>query len=331
MTDVGDDQPSGVRRAGLLRDPLQRRGVQRTRRDADDLPRQRLRVQVRRGGRFGGDLVVAAVADDAPFDRRTRRMIDQRQRQVQPVVDRRRTDADDPVAGADAVPIAAAAGRNRPDRDAAGPPVGGGDNAGHQSRFVAFDQHVDHRLDDLVDRDRERDLLGFFADRDVHPDHLAQHVQQRSAAVARVDAGADLNQVVVLERFVDRDLAVQGTDDALGRRVDVTERVADRDDFFADHQIVAVSADDRRQLLTGVDLHDGQIVVGPRRDQPRGRFAAVGQCRPQAPDAVDDVGVGDRITPRIDDHGGAHPGHAAGGGRPGVADVFLAVQIDDGR
>ena len=73
-----------------------------------------------------------------------------------------------------------------------------------------FDLHqVGNHFAGVVDRDREADFLHAGADRHIDADDLAVDVDQRSAAVAGVDGGVGLDQVLIRLGIVDFDVAVQ--------------------------------------------------------------------------------------------------------------------------
>ena len=90
-----------------------------------------------------------------------------------------------------------------------------------------------------VDRDREANALCAARDGAVDADHLAPLVDQRPAAVARVDGRVGLDEVLVVrEAHVGPPC---GTDDARGHGVVEAEGVADGQDFLSHHQVVGVT------------------------------------------------------------------------------------------
>ena len=80
-------------------------------------------------------------------------------------------------------------------------------------------------------------------------------VEQRAAAVARIDLRRRLNVGQPLA------VAVLRADDPLGHRAFQTERVADREDFFALFLIIGIGQQDRleRQIFLLGDLQQSQI------------------------------------------------------------------------
>ena len=79
-----------------------------------------------------------------------------------------------------------------------------------------------------VDGDRETDTdiaTGLAENCAVNTDHFAFGVDQRSAAIARIDRSIGLNEVVVGAGAND---AAFGADDAGGDRMLQTERITDR-------------------------------------------------------------------------------------------------------
>ena len=101
-----------------------------------------------------------------------------------------------------------------------------------------------------------------------------------------------LDQAAQPEALGNLDVASDGTDDAAGDGIRVAVGVADGDDRFADHQIVAAAEFDKRQLAAGVDLQHGQILARIGADDPGLELPAVAEDRLDALDALDDVGIG---------------------------------------
>ena len=91
--------------------------------------------------------------------------------------------------------------------------------------------------DDLVDRDRERDLLGADTRTATFTPMISPSMfNSGPPELPGIDSGTDLDQVLVVLCLVDRDVAMEGADDSLRAGVDITKRIADRDDAFANHQ-----------------------------------------------------------------------------------------------
>src|SRR4029079_8754738 len=92
----------------------------------------------------------------------------------------------------------------------------------------------EERLGD-VDGDGEADVLRLAGRGRVDADDLAGRVEQRTAAVARVDRGIGLDQVRQGRAVLDRDASAKGRDDAARDRVgECAERAPDRDGLLAD-------------------------------------------------------------------------------------------------
>lgn len=151
-----------------------------------------------------------------------------------------------------------------------------------EALFESFD--IDQAGDDLtgiIDRNCESDLLGTGPDRHVDADHLTHAVQQRAAAVPRVDRGIDLDQVLVRLFLVDFDIPRESADDPTGHRVLVSEGVADRQHVFAKHQVRRRAAGHHFELLARLDLDDRQVATAVERDHPGGVGRPVEQRHPQ--------------------------------------------------
>ena len=93
-----------------------------------------------------------------------------------------------------------------------------------------------------VDRDGEADAFVAAAgagDGRVDADHFAAQVQQRPAAVAGVDGGVGLQEVLVVHAVVAQlqVAAALGADDAVGDRVAQAERAADGEHEIADVEL----------------------------------------------------------------------------------------------
>jgi len=159
----------------------------------------------------------------------------------------------------------------------------------------------------VVDGNREADALGAGANRHVNADHLAVEIDEGTAAVAGIDAGVGLDQVLVRLRLGHFHVAPQSADDARGHRVLVAERVADGNDRFAEHQVGRGPHRHDDQRGGGVDLDHRQVarvVLGDDDGIIRG---AVLEGDPQRIDAVDDVVIRDDVAPLVDDDAGPHP------------------------
>ena len=144
-------------------------------------------------------------------------------------------------------------GTHRGDRD-----------ADHAARDLAGAQ-LRHQFPDQVDRHGETDAhvrrLGAVAqDGRVDAHHLAAHVEQRTAGVARVDGRVGLEHVdAALRRH--RERPAQGADDADGDGVVEVERVADRHHEVARLHLIRVAELDLLQRRRGLlqELDEGAV------------------------------------------------------------------------
>ncbi len=94
-----------------------------------------------------------------------------------------------------------------------------------------------------VDRNGKPDTAPLRTDRSVDADHLTQQVEQRAAAVARVDRGIGLDEIVVR---TSSDRPGLRAHDAHRHRVAEPKWIADGDDVFADAQCFARAERDVR-------------------------------------------------------------------------------------
>src|SRR5947209_10668274 len=89
----------------------------------------------------------------------------------------------------------------------------------------------------------------------IDTDHLALHVEQRSAGIAVIDRGVDLNELVVRRAI---EVAVQGADDARRDGALAAERVADRQNAVSDTDLVTVADLDRRKRIRSEERRVGK-------------------------------------------------------------------------
>src|SRR5439155_11336198 len=121
----------------------------------------------------------------------------------------------------------------------------------------------------LVGGDSESDPLEparAAGDRRVDPDHFAVQVHQRAAAVARVDRGVNLDEVLIAVATEDAramliGLAIERADDPVSHRSDVTERRTEGHDPVALLKLGAVTPLGGDEMI-GLDLDDRQIALG---------------------------------------------------------------------
>src|SRR5688572_15004699 len=151
-----------------------------------------------------------------------------------------------------------------------------------------------------VDRDREgkaHEAAGAAVDLRIDADHLAAHVEQRPARVARVDrhVGLDERHEVLL-----RQRAPLGADDAGGDRVLEAERRADRHHPLAHLQLGRVAELHRRQPAR-VDLDHCDVGAAVGADHLGLELALVGEAHVDLVGAVDHVRVGEDVAVGADD------------------------------
>mmetsp|Transcript_54143 Transcript_54143/g.155546 ORF Transcript_54143/g.155546 Transcript_54143/m.155546 type:complete len:341 (+) Transcript_54143:386-1408(+) len=125
-----------------------------------------------------------------------------------------------------------------------------------------------------VHGDREADAgegTGGAGDHRVHADQPAPRVEQRTAAVPRVDRGVGLDQVAYRPARVAAHLAAQAGDDAVGQRLVEPEGVADGEDLLTHAQVVGPAPNKRNQITTNRSLHlqNSEITVRVRTNQDR--------------------------------------------------------------
>ena len=128
--------------------------------------------------------------------------------------------------------------------------------------FVISDERFGDVAGD-VDRDREADAFvaaGGAGDGGVEADDFAAEIHERAAAVAGVDGGVGLNEVLQFEVFVAEVevVATFGADDAAGHALAEAERAADGEHEVADLELVAI-AELGRFEAAGVDGESGDV------------------------------------------------------------------------
>ena len=160
---------------------------------------------------------------------------------------------------------------------------------------------------DAFDRNREADAGGVLADGLVDADEIAVEIDERAAGVAGVDRRVRLQDVVERIGFVFI-AAVDGGQHALRNGMLKTERIADRDDAFAEHDVVWKR--ERRRLEVFWNRPTGhadetEVVRRVKTDE----FAFEGRPVPQTDfdvvGAFDDVKVGQDEASWIDDDAAA--------------------------
>src|ERR1022692_3006125 len=208
--------------------------------------------------------------------------------------------------------------RNVSDGDATGNPI----DAGHRRIRHGVELHSNRaarnfvlRSDELVvhlhhgiGRHRETDALVSSAtgvNGSVDADHLARHVDQRTARIARIDGRVGLDERLKLP--VGNDIASFGGNDTGGDRLIETEWTSHRKHPVADRHAVRVAQLGCGQRLLGVNLDDREIgfLVNPNHDGVVGHGGGiVHQLYVDAIGFLDHVIVGHDVALGVDDDAG---------------------------
>src|SRR5690606_3587389 len=133
-------------------------------------------------------------------------------------------------------------------------------------------------------------LTGLRENHGIDPDHFPFVVEKRPAAVARVDRGVGLEEVV---EGPEADGAVLRADDAARDRVLQPERVADGEHGLGDADLVGVGRPDRGEAagdpaLVVADLEEGYVELGILADDAGLELPLVGERDHYLRRAVDD-------------------------------------------
>src|SRR6185295_6156804 len=124
--------------------------------------------------------------------------------------------------------------------------------AGYMSLFLELRSDIFGH----ADGNGKTNSLALSKDRGVDPYDLALCVDQRAAAVARIDRGIGLNEIVIGTGANDPAL---GADDTGGHGLFQAEWTTDGDDPAADLQIVRVAHGYWLQVRRSINLHQSQI------------------------------------------------------------------------
>ena len=101
------------------------------------------------------------------------------------------------------------------------------------ARFAMIRDQICHNLNGGIDWNGESYSLRSNSNSDVDTDYLAVDVEKRSTGVSRIDVCVGLNEVVVLLRSINGDIAMKCADDADSYGVLISEWIADSDNRFA--------------------------------------------------------------------------------------------------
>ena len=131
--------------------------------------------------------------------------------------------------------------------------------------------------------------------------------EQRAARVAGVDRGVGLDDVGDRRAVRRLDVAADGGDDAAREGLREAERAADRVDVSPTSTPLVASVQRLQLLAAGVDLQDGEVLVGVAAEDLRGALVvpSVAELHGDLLRAVDDVAVGDDQAVGGDDEAGA--------------------------
>ena len=128
----------------------------------------------------------------------------------------------------------------------------------------------------------------------IDADHFAIGVDQRSTAIARVDRGIGLNEIVI---GTGADHPPFGADDARGDGMFQTERIADRHHPIANVQLARVAKLGEGQIAAGAtDLDQGQVGAIVLADQARFILALIGQFYFDRVGAAHDMIIGQYLA-----------------------------------
>ncbi len=172
--------------------------------------------------------------------------------------------------------------------------------------FASRDELMRHFLEHRR-RNRKREAAADAVDERIHPDDPAFHVEERAAAVARIDERVGLDVVLVKDRRRARPeqvCAALAADPAGGEAEVLIEWRADRADELADAQRVAVAPFHGGQIArVDADHGDVRLVVGAHYFC--GKSAAVLEAHAQLFGVGDDVMVREDEAVRARDEAGA--------------------------
>ncbi len=138
------------------------------------------------------------------------------------------------------------------------------------------------------------------------PTTLPGQIDERSAAVARIDGGVGLQEILVHVHV--QPGAPLGADDAVRDRTGQSEGRADRQHAIADLHRVGVAEFQRLKAgVLDIEHNDGDIGAAIAADVLRRELAAVQQIDHGSLRPFDDVIIGDDDAGRIGDEAGAEP------------------------
>ena len=96
--------------------------------------------------------------------------------------------------------------------------VGREDSVGYPIESLST-QEASDRSTSIVDWNGKANSLSSCADCHVNTNHFSQGIQQRSTAVARIDAGVCLDEIFIRLSLINFDVSTQCADDSSGYRV----------------------------------------------------------------------------------------------------------------
>ena len=160
-----------------------------------------------------------------------------------------------------------------------------------QHQFGAIDGHGEPDADIAAVRPQ---------DRGVDADHIAGRIEQRTAAVARIDGRVGLDQAFQRPFVFAANAAPERTDDAGGQRALQTEGIADGEHLLAHLQRVGIAQVERGQLGARRDLQQRQVVGFVAAQQLRLVAGLIGQRHFELALIGDHVVVGEDLAVRAD-------------------------------
>ena len=160
---------------------------------------------------------------------------------------------------------------------------------------AGLDERDRHRARQ-VDRNRKADAGARFraADGGVDTDHLPVEVDQRTAAVARIDGGIGLDEILVIGQS--HLGALFRADNALGHGLFQSTGISDGDHGFPHFDRVRIAQFGQGQVL-GVDLQHRQVRRRIGADQFCLVFLAILQLDDDPVRIFDNVVVGEDVPP----------------------------------
>ena len=157
---------------------------------------------------------------------------------------------------------------------------------------------ADYFLRDLAGEsggDGESDAGVEAADHGVDTDNLAINVDEGAAAVAGVNGGVGLDEILIEGRVVDEPVAALGAYVADGEGVVETIGGSDGDGEFTDADVGGLGELGGAQVF-GVDFNDSKVGLGVDATEAGGVFAAIGGDDLETCGVLDNMAVGEDVA-----------------------------------